>query len=99
VVGWVRSLATAQSPGGKAGHDPPSVHRTPGRLVAFSDAFFAIHRDPARPGDQACLLGHPGELRDRPGAGGAGFVLVAAPAPRRARCGVVTGNRFGAGRV
>jgi hypothetical protein len=26
------------SAGGKAGHDPPSVHRTPGRLVAFSDA-------------------------------------------------------------
>ena len=25
-----------------AGHDPPSVHRTPGRLVAFSDAVFAI---------------------------------------------------------
>jgi len=25
-----------------AGYDPPSVHRTPGRLVAFSDAVFAI---------------------------------------------------------
>jgi uncharacterized membrane protein len=25
-----------------AGHDPPSVHRPPGRLVAFSDAVFAI---------------------------------------------------------
>ena len=42
VSGWVRSLAPAQSPGGKAGHDPPSVHRTPGRLVAFSDAVFAV---------------------------------------------------------
>jgi uncharacterized membrane protein len=42
VSGWVRSLASAQSPGGKAGHDPPSVHRTPGRLVAFSDAVFAV---------------------------------------------------------
>jgi uncharacterized membrane protein len=38
----VRSLAPAQSPGGKAGHDPPSVHRTPGRQVAFSDAVFAV---------------------------------------------------------
>ena len=36
----------------------------------------------------------PGELRDRPSAGGAGFVLVAAPARRRARCGVVTGKSF-----
>jgi uncharacterized membrane protein len=42
VIRWVRSFATAQSPGGKAGHDSPSVHRTPGRLVAFSDAVFAI---------------------------------------------------------
>ena len=41
-IRWVRSLATAQVPGGKAGHDPTSVHRTPGRLVAFSDAVFAI---------------------------------------------------------
>src|SRR5215471_13061396 len=42
VVRWVRSLAAARAPGGKAGHDSPSVHRTPGRLVAFSDAVFAI---------------------------------------------------------
>src|SRR5215467_4388514 len=39
---WVHSLATARAPGGKAGHEPSSVHRTPGRLVAFSDAVFAI---------------------------------------------------------
>src|SRR5262245_41953839 len=42
VVRWVRSFAPARAPGGKAGHDPPSVHRPPGRLVAFSDAVFAI---------------------------------------------------------
>jgi len=42
VIPWVRSLATARAPGGKAGHDSPSVHRTPGRLVAFSDGVFAI---------------------------------------------------------
>ena len=42
VIRWVRSYATARAPGGKAGHDSPSVHRTPGRLVAFSDAVFAI---------------------------------------------------------
>ena len=39
---WVRSLETVRAPGGKAGHDSPSVHRPPGRLVAFSDAVFAI---------------------------------------------------------
>ncbi len=39
---WVRALATVRAPGGRAGHDPPAVHRTPGRLVAFSDAVFAI---------------------------------------------------------
>ena len=39
---WVRSLAAARAPGGKAGHDSPSVHRPPARLVAFSDAVFAI---------------------------------------------------------
>ena len=38
----VRLLATARAPGGKAGADPPSVHRDTGRLVAFSDAVFAI---------------------------------------------------------
>jgi len=42
MIRWVRSLETARAPGGKAGHDSPSVHRTPGRLVAFSDAVFAI---------------------------------------------------------
>ena len=42
VIRWVRSLEMARAPGGKAGHDSPSVHRTPGRLVAFSDAVFAI---------------------------------------------------------
>jgi uncharacterized membrane protein len=42
VIGWVRSLEAARAPGGKAGHDSPLVHRTPGRLVAFSDGVFAI---------------------------------------------------------
>jgi TMEM175 potassium channel family protein len=42
VIPWVRSFATARAPGGKAGHDSPSVHRAPGRLVAFSDGVFAI---------------------------------------------------------
>jgi uncharacterized membrane protein len=42
VIGWVRSLAMARAPGGKAGSDSPAVHRDPGRLVAFSDAVFAI---------------------------------------------------------
>ena len=42
VIRWVRSYATARAPGGKAGHDSPSAHRTPGRLVGFSDAVFAI---------------------------------------------------------
>jgi uncharacterized membrane protein len=32
----------ARAPGGKAGSDPPSVHRDTIRLVAFSDAVFAI---------------------------------------------------------
>src|ERR671930_1895198 len=39
---WMRSLAMARAPGGKAGADSPSVHRDPRRLVAFSDAVFAI---------------------------------------------------------
>ena len=39
---WPHWLATARAPGGKAGADPPSVHREPARLVAFSDAVFAI---------------------------------------------------------
>ena len=42
VMSWVRSFAVARAPGGKAGQDSPSVHRKPGRLVAFSDAVFAI---------------------------------------------------------
>src|SRR5438034_2954891 len=32
----------ARAPGGKAGADPPSLSRDTGRLVAFSDAVFAI---------------------------------------------------------
>lgn len=39
---WAHSLAMARAPGGKAGADSPSVHRDTGRLVAFSDAVFAI---------------------------------------------------------
>src|ERR671937_929840 len=42
VMGWVRWLGMARAPGGKAGADPPSVHRDTSRLVAFSDAVFAI---------------------------------------------------------
>ena len=38
----MHSLALARAPGGKAGADSPSVHRDTGRLVAFSDAVFAI---------------------------------------------------------
>jgi uncharacterized membrane protein len=38
----MRWLGMPRAPGGKAGADPPSVHRDPGRLVAFSDAVFAI---------------------------------------------------------
>jgi uncharacterized membrane protein len=38
----LRWLAAGRAPGGKAGADPPSVHRDTGRLVAFSDAVFAI---------------------------------------------------------
>jgi len=37
-----RWLGTARAPGGKAGADPPSVHRDTGRLEAFSDGVFAI---------------------------------------------------------
>jgi uncharacterized membrane protein len=39
---WVRWLPMARAPGGNAGADPPSVHRDTARLVAFSDAVFAI---------------------------------------------------------
>jgi uncharacterized membrane protein len=42
VTKWVRWLGMARAPGGKAGADPPSVHRDTSRLVAFSDAVFAI---------------------------------------------------------
>jgi len=42
VMGWVRSLGMSRVPGGKAGADPPSVHRDTSRLVSFSDAVFAI---------------------------------------------------------
>jgi uncharacterized membrane protein len=42
VISWVRRLAMARAPGGKAGADSPSVYRDTGRLVAFSDAVFAI---------------------------------------------------------
>jgi uncharacterized membrane protein len=42
VTGWLRWLAIARAPGGKAGADSPSVQRDPARLVAFSDAVFAI---------------------------------------------------------
>jgi uncharacterized membrane protein len=42
VIRWERWLAAARAPGGKAGVDPPSVHRDPARLVTFSDAVFAI---------------------------------------------------------
>jgi uncharacterized membrane protein len=38
----MRLLAMARAPGGKAGTDSPAVHRDPARLVAFSDAVFAI---------------------------------------------------------
>ena len=42
VIRSVRWLAMARAPGGKAGADSPSVYRDTGRLVAFSDAVFAI---------------------------------------------------------
>jgi uncharacterized membrane protein len=42
VTRWMRWLSMARAPGGKAGADPASVHRDTGRLVAFSDAVFAI---------------------------------------------------------
>src|SRR3954468_7713948 len=42
MIRWVRWLATARAPGGKAGADSPSVHRDPARLMAFSDGVFAI---------------------------------------------------------
>src|SRR5215469_6198733 len=42
VIRRVRLLTAARAPGGKAGQDSPSVHRSPRRLVFFSDAVFAI---------------------------------------------------------
>jgi uncharacterized membrane protein len=42
VIRSARWLALARAPGGKAGADPPSVHRDTTRLAAFSDAVFAI---------------------------------------------------------
>jgi uncharacterized membrane protein len=42
VIRWVRWLAMARAPGGKAGAEPPRVHRDTNRLVAFSDGVFAI---------------------------------------------------------
>jgi uncharacterized membrane protein len=42
VIRRVRWLTMARAAGGKAGADPPSVSRDTGRLVAFSDAVFAI---------------------------------------------------------
>src|SRR4051812_44046701 len=42
MIRWVRWLATARAPGGKAGAASPSVHRDPARLMAFSDGVFAI---------------------------------------------------------
>jgi uncharacterized membrane protein len=39
---WPHWLATTRAPGGKAGVDPPSVHRDTARLEAFSDGVFAI---------------------------------------------------------
>jgi uncharacterized membrane protein len=39
---WVRWVAMARGPGGKAGASPPTVSRDTGRLEAFSDAVFAI---------------------------------------------------------
>jgi hypothetical protein len=42
VIRRVRWLAIARAAGGNAGADPPPVSRDTGRLVAFSDAVFAI---------------------------------------------------------
>jgi uncharacterized membrane protein len=39
---WPHWLAATRAPGGKAGADPPSVHRDTARLEAFSDGVFAI---------------------------------------------------------
>lgn len=42
VIRWMRVLAAVRAPGGKAGADSLSVHRETVRVVAFSDAVFAI---------------------------------------------------------
>jgi uncharacterized membrane protein len=42
VIRWSGWFGMARAPGGKAGADPASVHRDTSRLVAFSDAVFAI---------------------------------------------------------
>jgi hypothetical protein len=42
VIRWPHWLATARASGGTAGADPAAVHRESARLVAFSDAVFAI---------------------------------------------------------
>jgi uncharacterized membrane protein len=42
MIRWMRWLAMARAPEGKAGADSASVQRDTGRLVAFSDAVFAI---------------------------------------------------------
>jgi TMEM175 potassium channel family protein len=42
VIRWMRWLEMARAPGGDAGADPHMVHRDTNRLVAFSDAVFAI---------------------------------------------------------
>jgi hypothetical protein len=42
MIRWVRSLATVRALGSNPGDDPAAVHRETVRLVAFSDAVFAI---------------------------------------------------------
>jgi hypothetical protein len=42
VMGWVRWLGMARAPGGKAGADPPSVHRDTSRWCRSAMQSFAI---------------------------------------------------------
>jgi uncharacterized membrane protein len=42
MIRWLRSLATMRALGGKAENDPAAVQRETVRVVAFSDAVFAI---------------------------------------------------------
>ena len=42
VIRWLRSLAGARAPGGRAEADPAAVHRETVRVIAFSDGVFAI---------------------------------------------------------